>query len=254
MTSLCFSLAVVCESSSHVSLAREIAGRLDVPFFLGVPLGSFDFLMAVTDERVEFRSGHQEMGPLYVDFVGGALNYRVRKQNQSKDLILRAVGGGGQRILDLTAGLASDAYVLAENKCEVTAVERSEVVSILVEDGLRRGLNNLRTEGACKRIHLKNSDALSFLESEINTTWDTVYIDPMFPKKEKTALPKKELQLLQQIVGLGDEEESRRLLSRSGRFSRRVVVKRPMSAPELLPGVSSCLEGRSIRFDIYIFS
>jgi len=57
--------------------------------------------------------------------------------------LLKAVGikrrdGYRPRVLDATAGLGEDAWVLASAGCEVRALERNRITSALLEDGLRR--------------------------------------------------------------------------------------------------------------------
>ena len=248
-----WSLAVVCESSSRSALAREIAKKLDVPFFLGVPLGPFDFLLGVTDERVELRLAGDEGLPLAVDFSRGAVNHRWRSKSQSRDLLLRAIGGTGKKVLDLTAGLATDSFILAGHGCHVTALEKNPVVGILVQDALERGLRDPSISEICSRISFQIGESVAFL-AKCEAEFDVAYIDPMFPEKRKSALPKKELQILQILSGVGNLKTDEALVAGAGRRVRRVVVKRPVDAPALLRGVSSSIKGRSTRFDIYIFS
>ena len=237
-----------------LTLKEKLRPNWTLPFFLGVALGTFDFIVAITGEQVELRWGGEELGPLAIDFSRGAVNFRLRSKSQSRDLLLRAIGGGNKKILDVTAGFLTDSLILAGHGCEVTAVEQSPILGVLAKDALERGLQDPSISEVCRRIEFKTGDSRKILASEKNSNWDVVYLDPMFPEKKKSSLPKKELQLLQMLVGIGDETESRGLLSAAGKKAHRVVVKRPMSAPPLLPGMSSSIKGRSIRFDIYIFS
>jgi 16S rRNA (guanine1516-N2)-methyltransferase len=248
------SIAVVCESTSYLAKAKEISALVDAPFFLGVPLGNFDFVLAVTGERVELRRRLDDPNPIAVDFSKGAVGYRLRTKSQSRDLLLRAIGSGRKKILDLTAGWATDSFILAGHGFEVTAIEQSPVLGTLVKDALERGIQDANLSKICGRIDFRIGESRDFLSAQKGGEWDAVYMDPMFPEKKKSSLPKKELQVLQELVGVGDETESQSLLAAAGKHSCRVVVKRPMSAPPLLPGMSSSIKGRSVRFDIYIFS
>ena len=57
----------------------------------------------------------------------------------------RAVkAGGGVRVLDCTAGLARDAFVLASLGCEVTLVERSRVVYTFASGWIEAGKEGFR--------------------------------------------------------------------------------------------------------------
>jgi 16S rRNA (guanine1516-N2)-methyltransferase len=72
----------------------------------------------------------------------------------------------------------------------------------------------------------------------------------MYPERGKAALAKKELQLLRELTG-GDPDADELLLAANAR--RRVVVKRPLSAPALAGRAPSvALRGTQARFDIYL--
>lgn len=63
---------------------------------------------------------------------------------------------------------------------------------------------------------------------------DVIYLDPMFPGEGRTALPKRELQLLRELTG--DDEGGAQLLALARtRARRRVVVKRSLHAPAWPP-------------------
>ena len=78
-----------------------------------------------------------------------------------------------------------------------------------------------------------------------------VYLDPMFPHRRKKALVKKEMQLLQQL--LGEDLDSADLLSAALDTAReRVVVKRPRTALPLVGRKpDTTMQSPHHRFDIY---
>lgn len=97
-----------------------------------------------------------------------------------------------------------------------------------------------------------------------------VYLDPMFPRRKKTALVKKDMRMLQALVeeemesnsgapGNGrrnstKEEEERKLFDVAMRLAtRKVVVKRPLHGPEIVDHVapSHCVVSKNGRFDVY---
>ena len=80
---------------------------------------------------------------------------------------------------------------------------------------------------------------------------DVIYLDPMFPGEGRTALPKRELQLLRELTGDDDGGAQLLALART-RARRRVVVKRPLHAPALAADVDLCFKGRAVRFDVYL--
>jgi len=102
------------------------------------------------------------------------------------------------------------------------------------------------------RMRLQHANASEFMRSLSPEDFpEVVYLDPMFPERSKTASVKKEMRLLQQLLGadLDTEELFETALQVA---TRRVVVKRPKLAPcisELKP--HHVVEGKSGRFDIY---
>ena len=75
--------------------------------------------------------------------------------------------------------------------------------------------------------------------------------DPMFPERSKSASVKKEMQILQQL--LGADLDTVQLFEQALRVATdRVVVKRPRIAPlisEMKP--HHVVEGKASRFDVY---
>ena len=56
-------------------------------------------------------------------------------------MIAKAVGiaqGVRPQVLDATAGLGKDAFVLASLGCQMTLIERQPLIAALLEDGLAR--------------------------------------------------------------------------------------------------------------------
>lgn len=135
-------------------------------------------------------------------------------------------------VVDATAGLGRDAFVLASIGCKVRMVERHPVVAALLEDGLKRAyLDADIGEWMQKRmtlIHASSAQALT----EITPPPDVVYLDPMYPHKAKSALVKKEMRVFQSLVG-ADEDADALLEPAITLAKKRVVVKRPDYAEPL---------------------
>ncbi|MBS1227845.1 MAG: SAM-dependent methyltransferase, partial [Proteobacteria bacterium] len=78
-----------------------------------------------------------------------------------------------------------------------------------------------------------------------------IYLDPMFPHRDKSAQVKQDMRHFRPLAG--DDDDAPQLLAAAlALATHRVVVKRPRKAPAIagqLPG--SALEGKSSRFDIY---
>ena len=188
-----------------------------------------------------------------IDFLSGKLHYRRQSLRGKNELIAKAIGMQSKQklsVLDATAGLGRDAFILATLGCDVIMCERSPVVYEALRDGLIRAAHaDWFRDLSLKLIH---QDAFHYLSTiDKNYYPDVIYIDPMFPARKKSALVKKEMRLLRAIVG--DDLDSEKLLLTALRIAKkRVVVKRARLAPAISDQKPDVLyEGKSSRFDVY---
>jgi 16S rRNA (guanine1516-N2)-methyltransferase len=164
--------------------------------------------------------------------------------------VVRALGEA-RTVVDATAGLLGDAFLIAVAGREVTAIERSRVVYELAKDGLARAMRDpVLSELLGGRLQLVHADARAWLATRAGTSGapDAVLMDPMFPpKKRASALPRKEMVMLREMVGADlDAAELLRVARESAR--QRVILKRGDDAPELAKPDWS-IEGTTVRFD-----
>ena len=195
---------------------------------------------------------------LSIDFLSAQLCYRRKSLLHSRELIAKAVGhkeGTGLKILDATAGFGVDAFILACLGHDVTMLERSTVVAALLQDGLDRAL--LSDDYKFLRLKLINVDAIFYIRQLAEQEKpDVIYLDPMYPVRSKSALNKKSLRILRDIVG-EDDDASFLLEAALDCAKKRVVVKRPRLAPRLGSGEvislqpTFILSGKSCRYDVY---
>lgn len=176
--------------------------------------------------------------PLFVDFD----TKRSQDMGRRSGLVRACKPAEGIKILDATAGWGRDASVLAHRGAEVLMLERHPMMSALLADGLRR----------C--THLKLSllplDAKTYLSTlEPSEYPDVIYLDPMHPLRQKSALVKKDMQALQQCIGV-DEDAKEVLVLALTRARQRIVIKWPQRSPPLYPPDVS-IPGTTIRFDMY---
>lgn len=196
-----------------------------------------------------------KMTPISVDFVTGAVAHRRKFGGGKGQAIAKAVGlnkGATPSVLDATAGLGRDAFVLATLGCNVTLFERNNVVAALLFDGLERAY--LDTEiGPWVKERMRMAHGISHELLSLQTQqFDVVYLDPMFPHREKSALVKKEMRVFQSLVG--DDQDADALLAPALQLaSKRVVVKRPDYAPFLAEKTPSTqIKTKKNRFDVYV--
>ncbi|NQD91077.1 class I SAM-dependent methyltransferase [Pseudomonas sp. CrR25] len=198
--------------------------------------------------------GPQAPGPVRVDFVEGAMAHRRLFGGGSGQMIAKAVGlqpGVRPRVLDATAGLGRDAFVLAALGCDLTLIERQPLIAALLEDGLERAARHADVGPIVARMQLLNGDAIELMNHWQAEPPQVIYLDPMFPHRDKSALVKKEMRLFRPFVG--DDPDAPALLAAAlALASHRVVVKRPRKAPIIAGGKPGyALEGKSSRYDIY---
>jgi len=157
-------------------------------------------------------------------------------------------------VLDATAGLGKDAFVMASLGCSVKMVERSAIVGALLQDGLTRGLDDSDIAKLVKNMSLKVADSIEYMQSDslLLDPPDVVYLDPMYTERKKSGKVKKEMQTLQLLLGHGDDLGS--LLDAAlACATKRVVVKRPKGAGPLSSRASThSIESKKTRYDIYM--
>ncbi|MBP2462803.1 MULTISPECIES: class I SAM-dependent methyltransferase [Rhizobium/Agrobacterium group] len=195
-----------------------------------------------------------EKTPLIVDFVGGAVGHRFRSGEGRKQDLPKAVGfssGTIPDVVDATAGLGRDAFLLASLGARVTLIERSETMHALLLEGLERA----RAEGGrhaetVSRMTLVHGDSCVLLPQ---MRPQVILIDPMHPPRDKTALVKKEMRLIRDIVGT-DADSVQLMQVALEAAQNRVVLKWPLRA-EPMPGVrkpSHQILGKSTRYDVFV--
>jgi 16S rRNA (guanine1516-N2)-methyltransferase len=227
---------------------------------------SSEFALVLTGERLELRKlDEPKLGAIYVDLVGGAVGHRRKFGGGKGQAIAKAAGlnkGVTPTVLDGTAGLGRDAFVLASLGCRVQMVERNPVVAALLDDGLERAKQDPEIGGWIRErmslLHASSLDALQTLADDAGFARpDVVYLDPMYPhpeNKKKSALVKKEMRVFQSLVG-ADTDADGLLAPALTLAGKRVVVKRPDYA-DWLAGEkpSMAIETKKNRFDVYVLA
>lgn len=206
------------------------------------------------------------------DFVAGAQAHRRHFGGGKSQHIAKAVGLNKTKnisVLDLTAGLAKDAFVLAGLGCDIVMLEQHPVLVLLLQDALQRarqaGQQDATLLGILERMNLLAGNSLTYLQQQTKNREQArvepqvVYLDPMFPERQKSAAVKKDMVMLQKLMSKPtstDESHAAALLEAAFALQpHRIVVKRPKLAPHLGDKKPSyTVDGKSGRFDIYSLS
>lgn len=191
---------------------------------------------------------------LFIDFVGGAVGYRLRANEGRKQALAKAVGFGKgmiPNIVDATAGLGRDAFLLAALGARVTLIERSEYVHALLSDAMARASAEDRHYAEImSRMTLLHGDSIKLLPS---LEPDVVVVDPMHPPRKNSALVKKEMRIIRDIVGIDpDQLELMRVALACAK--KRVVLKWPRHAEPLqgLPQPSHQISGKNTCYNVFM--
>ncbi len=258
---------VLCNIPSMVSAATALSKSMGVELLFDSDsklIDSVEFVLLYDESGLSLQqTGRKVPGPIYVDFTSGSVDHRRKQGGGKGQMIAKACGlkaGVYPKILDMTAGLGKDAFVLASLGCELLLNERSPLVHALLSDGLARGrdvshFDDPKLAEILNRMTLlSNGDSrqLYFSEQELPSgKIDVVYLDPMFPSREKSADVKKEMRAFHTVVGT-DLDAAELLPQALALAEYRVVVKRPRKAPFLNEQTPSFqLIGKSSRYDIY---
>ncbi len=199
-----------------------------------------------------------KVGAVFVDFAEGKARHRLKFGGGKGQDIAKAVGLHklkNPHVVDATAGLGRESFVLASLGCTVTMLERSPIVHALLADGLQRAnaTDDPALQAIVQRMTLYQADASAWLTAlSVENYPDVIYLDPMFPERQKSALVQKEMRFFHEVVG-DDPDSDGLLVCARMRAKQRVVVKRPRLAPCLADCVPAfVISGKAVRYDIYL--
>jgi 16S rRNA (guanine1516-N2)-methyltransferase len=208
------------------------------------------FCLVQTATHLELQDQeHPEYTPLFIDFNAGKAKYR--REHRGSELLLKALGKNktSRTIIDATAGLGRDAFVLACAGYSVMMLERSPIIGALLVDALQRAAHIPDLIETVQRLTFTLGDATEILKTQ---TADIIYLDPMFPKRKKTAAVKKEMVILQDLL-TAQADDTALLPAALNAARHRVIVKRPLHAPALTEAKPDlCYKGKASRFDVYL--
>jgi 16S rRNA (guanine1516-N2)-methyltransferase len=254
-------IAVATTTREKQTEARKLAEELKLNFIPdanGKPLAGYQYLLLLTPAYLGLQPlGDKKQALFFIDFLSGKMRYRCEHASLRKELLARAMGckpSDRPSIIDATAGLGRDGFILAALGFEVTLIERSPILFALLRDALSRAKMDAHSATITNRLHLIQSDAITWLrENALSQGPEVIYLDPMFPERQKSSSVKKEMIIMQEL--LGKDEDSDKLLQMALTCaSKRVVIKRPRLAAYLSEAKRPhfSLVGKHSRFDVYL--
>jgi 16S rRNA (guanine1516-N2)-methyltransferase len=254
-----FSIAVLAASGQDTDTAVALSSDLQLPLCPSPPTATDAleygaFLVCDSHALLLQQTGRSAPGPITVDFASAAM--RHRRHGSHNELLGKAVGSAkkpGIHVLDATAGLGRDSFILADLGCNVSLCERNDIVARMLESGLRvaGASEDPWVRAVVQKMTLHAHDARALSDVELRGV-DVIYLDPMFPERGKKAKVKKEMALLHELLGSAEDGDEL-LLWALQQDVARVVVKRPPRAPALAEQKPSHnIAGKAVRYDVYV--
>ena len=192
-------------------------------------------------------------GLTYQGDFAETMMHRVTNGRLQHEMLVKAASSEkeGRKAIDATAGRGEDAFLLAAQGYEVTLYEQNPVVAALLKDAIRRAKKNQILKDIAGRMKVVEADSVESMSKLLDPV-DVIYLDPMFPARQKSSLINKKLQLIQKLEPPCSEETD--LFDAALKVGpSRIIVKRPLKS-EYLAGrePSYTLKGKAIRYDCYV--
>ena len=191
---------------------------------------------------------------LKCSFIEGPILHRLKYGKGRGQNLAKAVGmkfNKNRTIVDATAGLGYDAFILASLGANVTLIERSKIMFNLLQEALTEAQNfGGEISTIIKRMDLiygDSKDILPKLKPEV------ILIDTMYKERKKSALVKNSMRLVREIVG-SDPDYLELIDVALNQASNRVVIKLPRYSEEKnnYKPYSHQILGKSIRYDVHM--
>lgn len=245
-------LYIYAQSKDFLCEAERLAEKMNttvIPEIEAVENGALILNLGV--EGLSLMSGGLSMRGDFSAMLSRITNGKLQHEMLVKAAKLKNAKGELTAI-DATAGMGEDSMLLAAAGYNVTLYEYDTVIAELLRDALRRAKSLPELKDIAERMHLVEGDSVEAM-LKLTTPVDLIYLDPMFPARQKSGLIKKKFQLLQKLEAPCIEED-RLLCAAMGAKPKRLVIKRPAKGPYIAnrkPHFS--LKGKSIRYDCFSF-
>lgn len=250
-------LLAISAHDDYQQVATQLADNHQLPFLANTSNIKPDFLLYYDEIGLSLSRKNSTEKPLYIDFLAGKNRHRRLYGGGKGQQLAKAIGLHKIKhphVIDATAGLAKDAFVLATLGCTVTLIERSIPIYLLLNDALNRvrQSDDMQVKPIISRMNLIHQNSQHYLQQLTPIEYPSViYLDPMFPNREKSAKVKKDMVFFQGLVGK-DDDAKQLLHTAQSKANKRIVVKRSYRADYLLDKPNFQIKGKSTRYDIYL--
>jgi 16S rRNA (guanine1516-N2)-methyltransferase len=245
-------LAVFFNGEGEILRAQQLAAQLNIAFYQEVTKETpQNFFLCYRDGCLKLLDKELlKKGGLMVEIEprpGEQRSFPAPKQGALAQAL-----GKSKTVVDATTGWGQDSLFMFRMGFSMLCIERSPVMAVLLEDAFARlahceWVQNLQLDVP----KLLVGNAIELLET-LETPPDCIYLDPMFPpKRKKSALAKKSMQMLHELIGQDDDREQ--LFNAAWQATgKRVVVKSPDYAEPLGGKPQQSFSGKLLRYDVYL--
>lgn len=253
MSTQALPITVVAESIEAKVRAEELTQQLGLDNPPQAP--SEGIILFVSTDGLSLATVNDSQSRVRIDFSTGKNAHRRKFGGGVNQTLARATGLNKNKhlhIIDATGGLARDAFVLASLGAEIQILEQSPILCLLIESALQAGSLDPSITHITQRMTVHHCNSVEALyEPQHFKAADVIYMDPMYPSRQKNAAVKKDMQLLHLMIGADHSAE--KLLDAALKSAiKRVVVKRPIKAPPLSTHrLAGDVSSKNTRYDIY---
>ena len=249
MESSLVNVTVQCRCPDRQDEADALAGRLKTTCVKGERVPPGEFRIVLLEDGSQLWDEHSRKRGMPIGFHG--IDLRTSTGSLShKQPIAKAIGRFNRTVVDATAGLGHDAFLLACLGWHVHAIERHPVIGLLLEQSLKEAHQDPEQSRILDgRLQVQTGNSMEWLK-KTDSRPDVIYLDPMFEPRKSSALPRKPAQVLRKIVGR-DDDVMDLFETALDTAANRVVVKRSDDAKPLVDDPDMCHRGKIVRYDVY---
>jgi 16S rRNA (guanine1516-N2)-methyltransferase len=242
-------IGVCAADEASESRAQDIAKRLALPFM--TQTDDVDVALMVSESQAWMRRFSKPVIDWHIDFLSPLYREKRAKRTRKNDTLARALGLHKKvesRVLDMSAGLGKDAYWIAYCGASVTLIERNPILAYLLEEAIKALRADPIENAVGERMTLVHADASTYLDTVKIGEFDVAYYDPMFMPRRKSALVKKDMQIMHDLLG---EDPAAQLLEKALAKIPCFVVKRAKADPPYHSLMHHDAQTGTTRYEIY---
>ena len=200
-------------------------------------------LYFLKDQIYLLNSKYKDPVKIYIDFNDPKF---IEKNNQrlhdKKDIFWKVFSQSNSAILDCTAGFGRDSFLLDSMGHDVTMIENSPIVAMLLKNALRRS-NNIN-------IKLFFGNAYDYMKHS-NEKYDYIYIDFMFEKLKNKSLSSKNDETLK-MISFNDNDKNKIIQLAQTVSNKKVIVKEPRNTVSGILKPNYIIKTRLLKYNIYL--